>query len=160
MTRRARHPMDKPHPRPLQMIKMFRKAGKKIRRVGWWGWTRRLEGNAGFESQAFAQGWTYTSEATHKNQNYLSIIQKWPCVIVFTIELQKNTKENMPSDHFCSHFLQDGQFVLLFQWTPILKWFEAYMAIWHQRWQIWVLPEKAIKIKHSGEGINSIRPSY
>jgi hypothetical protein len=30
-------------------------------------------------------------------------------IFVFTKETRKNTKENKPSYHFCSHFLQEGQ---------------------------------------------------
>ena len=32
-----------------------------------------------------------------------------PPFFAFTKEFLKNTKENMPPDHFCSHLRQDGQ---------------------------------------------------
>ena len=44
-----------------------------------------------------------------KYQIHVSIFKTSPCVFVFTKEFWKNTKENMPSDHFCSHFLQEGR---------------------------------------------------
>ena len=56
---------------------------------------------------------TYTSKATQKNQIYVCIFQKWPCVFVFSKEFQKNTKENMPLETFCPHFSYDGPINLI-----------------------------------------------
>jgi hypothetical protein len=39
-------------------------------------------------------------------------IELWPPLFAFTKEFLKNTKENMPPDHFCSHLRQDGQIEL------------------------------------------------
>jgi hypothetical protein len=33
----------------------------------------------------------------------------WPPIFALTKEFLKNTEENMPPDHFCSHLRQDGQ---------------------------------------------------
>ena len=41
-------------------------------------------------------------------RSFRSIFQAGPSIFVNTKEFQKNTKENMPSKTFCSHFSQDG----------------------------------------------------
>jgi hypothetical protein len=33
----------------------------------------------------------------------------WPPLFAFTKEFLKNTKENLPPDHFCANLRQDGQ---------------------------------------------------
>jgi hypothetical protein len=37
-----------------------------------------------------------------------------PLLLIFTKEIFKNTKENMPSEEICSHFSQEGQINLIF----------------------------------------------
>ena len=39
-------------------------------------------------------------------------------------------------------------------------WPYSHMGIWPKMASIWVSPETAIKMQHSGEGIKLIRPSY
>ena len=92
----------------------------------------------------------------------------------------------MPSDHFRSHFWQEGliniipspdcciclavsgdthidairRHMSIWLYGHIVKiWPYRHMTIWHQRWPIWVFLETAIKMQQSGEGIKSIRPS-
>jgi hypothetical protein len=84
----------------------------------------------------------------------------------------------MPSDHFRSHFLQEGRINIIpspdfcnsiadsgdthidaIQRHMSIWPYGQNMAIWHQRWSIRVLLETAIEMKQSGKGIKSIRPS-
>ena len=51
-----------------------------------------------------------------------------------------------------SHFRPYGRNMVI--------WPYSHMAIWPKMPSIWVSPETAIKMKHSGKGIKLIRPSY
>ena len=52
--------------------------------------------------------WVGIIKPQQKSGNVLSNILEVPAIFVFTKEFPKNTKEKMPSIHFCSHFLQEG----------------------------------------------------
>ena len=109
-----------------------------------------------------------------------------PLLLVFTKEIFKNTKENMPSEEICSHFSQEGQINLIFppyccicialsidthmsySESHIAVWLYGYMAIiwkyghmaiWLVRQPIWMSFKKAIKMQQSGETLKLIRPS-
>jgi hypothetical protein len=55
----------------------------------------------------------YVRSYPQKFQDFFSFGLAWPSIFAFTKEFPKNTKENLPSDHFCSHLWQDGQIDLL-----------------------------------------------
>ena len=55
----------------------------------------------------------YLKSHQQKFRSFWSIFQAGPSIFVNTKEFQKNTKENMPSKTFCSHFSQDGQINLI-----------------------------------------------
>jgi hypothetical protein len=104
-----------------------------------------------------------------------------PPFLAYTKEIPKNTKENMPSDHFCSHFSQEAQINLIpspdccifiaFSKDTHIGNFRCHMAIfwpyvhifiwpkWPETALIWVFPETAIKMQHCDEGIKLIGPS-
>jgi hypothetical protein len=51
--------------------------------------------------------WLSLYHRSHQKQfhEFYGIFVEWPPFFVYTKEIPKNTKENMPSDHFCSYFL-------------------------------------------------------
>ena len=57
--------------------------------------------------------WVGIIKPQKKSGNVLSNILEVPAIFVFTKEFPKNTKEKMPSNHFCSHFLQGGRINLI-----------------------------------------------
>jgi hypothetical protein len=57
--------------------------------------------------------WVGIIQPQKKFGNVLSKILEVPAIFVFTKEFPKNTKEKMPSSHFCSHFLQGGRINLI-----------------------------------------------
>ena len=75
-----------------------------------------------------------------RKMEFSCIFELWPPFFAFTKEFLKNTKENMPPDHFCSHLRQDGQidlpsspdchiFSAVYENTH-QPTFNAIMAIW------------------------------
>ena len=65
----------------------------------------------------FLLSWEYLWVGIIKPQkkfcNVLSKILEVPAIFVFTKEFRKNTKEKMPSFHFCFNFLQDVKIILI-----------------------------------------------
>jgi hypothetical protein len=57
--------------------------------------------------------WIYLRRHQIKFGDILTIFVVWPPIFVNTKEFPKNTKENWPSNHFCSHFLQVGPINLI-----------------------------------------------
>ena len=57
---------------------------------------------------------------------------------MFTKEIRKNTKENKPSDHFCSHFLQEGRIDLI-PWLDCCIFFCLFRQhpYWHMSIICW-----------------------
>ena len=63
-----------------------------------------------------------------------------PLLLVFTKEIFKNTKENMPSEEICSHFSQEGQINLIFppyccicialSIDTHMSYSESHIAVW------------------------------
>jgi hypothetical protein len=54
-----------------------------------------------------------TRNHQQKFQEISTISELWQPFFAFTKEFPKNTKENMPPNHFCSHLSQDCQIDLL-----------------------------------------------
>jgi hypothetical protein len=107
----------------------------------------------------------YVRSFKNKIQYFWSSSLAGPSIFALTKKFPKNTKENFPLDHFCSHLSQDGEIDLPFPKTCILSTFDAIMAmaimasnshiviwpLWHQRWQLWGFTETLIKMWQSGE---------
>jgi hypothetical protein len=55
----------------------------------------------------------YLKSHQQKFQSFQGIFQAGPLIFVNTKEFQKNTKENMWLETFCSHFSQDGAINLI-----------------------------------------------
>ena len=55
----------------------------------------------------------YLKSHQQKFRSFWSIFQAGPSIFVNTKEFQKNTKENMPLETFCSHFSKDGPINLI-----------------------------------------------
>ena len=55
----------------------------------------------------------YLKSHQQKFRSFWSIFQAGPSIFVNTKEFQKNTKENMWFETFCSHFSQDGPINLI-----------------------------------------------
>ena len=105
----------------------------------------------------------YLKSHQQKCWSFMSTFQAGLAIFVNTTEFQKNTKENMPSNTFCSHFSQDGPiniipspdcyfFITLsidthigYPGRHISIWSYGHMAIWILCWSIWVSMERATK---------------
>ena len=58
-------------------------------------------------------GLVYVSGVLSKKKSEVLDDNSVPAIFCLTKEFPKNTKENMPYDRFCSHFIQEGQMNLI-----------------------------------------------
>ena len=67
-----------------------------------------------FDFGNLARAVSICQELPQKIQDFWRFGLAWPSIFAFTKEIPKNTKENLPSNHFCSHLRQDDQIDLPF----------------------------------------------